>query len=77
MSLDEEVKYRTPVETAPDAIFLAETTTGQLLEANERAVTLLGYDRAALLGKSVEDIHSADTDRYTPKFAEAVRREPI
>jgi PAS domain S-box-containing protein len=78
MSLDEEVKYRTLIETAPDAIFLVDMNTGRIREVNDRAVELLGYDRSELLGEPVETIHpSEDTDRYVAKFAEAVQRESI
>jgi PAS domain S-box-containing protein len=54
MTLDEEVKYRMLIETAPDAIFLVDMNNGDIREVNDRAVELLGYDRSELLGEPVE-----------------------
>jgi len=78
MAIDDEVKYRTLIETAPDAIFLVDLETGRIREVNERATELLGYDESELVDRSVETIHpEEDIDRYERKFQETVEQESI
>jgi len=78
MSLDEEVKYSTLVETAPDPIFLIDMESGRIREVNNQATNLLGYDRTDLVGRPVQTLHpSEDLDRYAEKFEASVRREQI
>lgn len=78
MTLDDEIKYRTLIETAPDAIFLVDMKSGQVREVNEQVAAMLGYERAELVGRSVETLHpTEDLDRYVAKFQEAVQEESI
>jgi PAS domain S-box-containing protein len=73
MSLDDRVKYRTLIETAPDAIFLVDMSSGEVLEVNDQALGLLGYDREEILGRPVESLHpEKDVEKYVAKFGEAV-----
>ncbi len=46
---ESEARYRELFEAESDAIFLIDNETGQILEANQAAVSLYGYDREALL----------------------------
>jgi len=78
MTIDDEVKYRTLVETAPDAVFLVDMASGRIREVNDRVQELLGYSESELVGHPIEKIHPAeDTERYVGKFEESVRRESI
>jgi len=78
MSIDSEIKYRTLIETAPDAIFLVGMESGRVLEINERAAELLGYTESELLDKPIEQLHPAeDVERYLEKFNQTVDRESI
>jgi len=78
MPLEDEVKYETLVETAPDAIFLVDMTTGEILEVNSRVAELLGYAQADLRGQPIQRVHpDEDTERYLRKFQEAVDRGSI
>lgn len=66
-------KYRTLVEIAPSAIFLVDQQSGTIVEANDRAATLLGYDLGTLEGMNVIAIHpSDDTDRYEKLFERTI-----
>jgi len=76
--LDDEVKYETLVETAPDAIFLVDMTTGEILEINSRAEELLGYTQAELRGEPVRRVHPGEAaEQYERKFRDAVDRGSI
>jgi PAS domain S-box-containing protein len=78
MSLDDRVKYRTLIETAPDAIFLVDMNSGEVLEVNEQALDLLGYDREELLGRPVETLHPEENmDQYVGKFSEAINQGSV
>ncbi len=52
---DSEIRFRSLVEQAADAIFIHDQY-GRLFEVNEQACRSLGYSRDELLGLSVEDI---------------------
>jgi PAS domain S-box-containing protein len=56
---DSEQRYRTLFEKANDAIFL-ENVRDDIIEANERACTLLGYSRNELLGMKVPDLQAPE-----------------
>ena len=52
---ESEARFRTYVEHAPVAIFVADGA-GCYVDANPAALALLGYDRAALLERCIPDI---------------------
>jgi PAS domain S-box-containing protein len=52
-----EEKYRALYEDAPVAYFSARAKDGAILECNETAAHLLGYDREAILKMSVSDFY--------------------
>jgi PAS domain S-box-containing protein len=58
---DSEEKYRTLFEQANDAVFL-ETLDGRVLDVNERACDLLGYERQELLRLTVADFLPPEID---------------
>ncbi len=53
--IDSEIKYRTYIENAPLAIFIADEK-GQYIDVNPRACELLGYTKNELLALSIPDI---------------------
>jgi PAS domain S-box-containing protein len=60
-----ENKYEALLQQAPDAVFLVDTETATISEANEKAAELTGYTQSQLEGMSVLDLHpSAERDRY-------------
>lgn len=50
-----EEQYRSVVESAPDSIYV-HNAAGQILDVNETACTVLGYDRQELLAMSICEI---------------------
>jgi PAS domain S-box-containing protein len=73
MSIDDELKFRTLMEVAPDAIFFLDMQSGEVVDVNDRALELLGYDRADIVGEPVETLHPAENmEQYVAKFAETV-----
>lgn len=62
-------RYRTLLQTAPDPIFVADLDTGRIIEANERAATLLGRTCDELVGITQSDLHpSGDREQYVELF---------
>jgi len=62
-------QYRTLLETAPDAVFVADVETGRLVEVNEAATALLGYPERELRSMSQTDIHpEGEATRYQEFF---------
>jgi PAS domain S-box-containing protein len=56
---ENEEKYRSLLDNASDAIFLADME-GYLLEANRKAEELLGYSKEEILGTHIFRIHPAE-----------------
>jgi len=64
-----ENKYEALLQQAPDAVFLADTDTAIISEANEKAAELTGYERSELEGMSLLDLHPpTERDRYAQLF---------
>jgi PAS domain S-box-containing protein len=62
-------KYRTVMQTAPDATFVIGATTGEILEVNEAATELLAASESTLVGAHVTALHpSEETQRYRELF---------
>lgn len=57
-------KYRLFLETAKDAVFLADFTTGRILEANRQAGILLGRPVSELVGMHHSQLHPADEKKF-------------
>ena len=55
--MDSEEKYRKLFDEATDAIFLADAETGTILDCNQAASTLVGYEKSELLGKHESFLH--------------------
>ena len=53
-------RYRNLFETAPDAIFLADADTGQLLDANPAAEHLIGRSHEEILAMHQSQLHPVD-----------------
>ncbi len=70
---ESEEKYRKLVETANDAIFLADAETGTILDANRAAERLLGRARDEIIGMHQSGLHPpAERERYIRVFREHV-----
>ncbi|OLZ39619.1 histidine kinase [Natrinema saccharevitans] len=66
-------KYQTILEAVPDPVVVADAVTGEIVEVNERAGDLLGYDPHELVGRSQTDLHPPDErERYRALFEEYV-----
>ncbi|NMC68719.1 MAG: PAS domain S-box protein [Myxococcales bacterium] len=66
---ESEQRYRTLLETANDAVFLADVETGRLIEVNQRAVDLVGIPRERLIGMPHYKLHPPEEEeRYREIF---------
>lgn len=58
---ENEIKYRTLFDRSPDAIFLIslrnESSHWPIIDCNEAACRMNGYERSELLGKTIDIIH--------------------
>ena len=71
--LESEEKYRLLFKNADDAIFVADPETGTLLDVNESAEELTGYNRNELIGKHQTFIHPPEKlDYYNQEFLKSV-----
>lgn len=50
-------RYETFLNAAPDPIFVAETDSGELIEVNEAAETLIGEPRENIVGRDQQSLH--------------------
>jgi PAS domain S-box-containing protein/putative nucleotidyltransferase with HDIG domain len=71
---DAENRYRTLFHAATDAIFINDLE-GRLLEVNEQACRLLGYDREELLRLKVSDLVTPEDAARRPKLLEQLHSE--
>jgi len=72
---ENEEKYRKLIETAGDAIFVADCETGILLEANKKAEELLGMDADEIIGMHQSRLHpKEEAEKYEHIFADHVQK---
>jgi len=71
---ESEEMYRIVFEKASDAIFVADATTGQILDANQRACALVGRSHEILRQMHQIDLHPPEeAARYAAMFAAHLR----
>ena len=68
---ESERRYRSLVETANDAVFLADAETGVLLDVNQRAAELVGVPRERLVGMPHWKLHPPEEEQ---RYREVFRR---
>ena len=74
---ESEQKYYKLIESATDAIFLADKDTGILVDVNKAATKLTGKPRAELIGAHHTTIHPRlDKDFYSAMFKSDTTRKP-
>jgi PAS domain S-box-containing protein len=61
---ESEAKYRTLIEAANDAIFLADAKSGCIIDANKQAGKLLGLSRREIVGKHQTELHPKGEAQY-------------
>jgi len=71
-------RYQTLIETAPDPIFVADATTGQIIEANSAAEKLRGQPRAEIVGLHQSELHPpGDEEQYRALFENHVDEDGV
>jgi len=71
-----EEKYRRLVESSNDAIFVADTETGIVIDANEQAEAMIGLTRNKLIGMHQSELHPPEqTERYQKIFNDNIHDE--
>ena len=64
---ENETRFRSLFEGSPDAIFLADASSGIITRANEKASTLTGLTRDELVGKHFTSLHPEDQQEIIAK----------
>ncbi len=73
--LEREVKYKSLFEGAPDAIILADSVTGIIIDANPAATLLLKRSYDDIIKNHLSKLHSSDTINYNGyTFTEFIQR---
>lgn len=57
---ESERKYRSLIESAGDAIFLADAATGNIVDCNRKAEALLGRSKSEITGMHQSQLHPSD-----------------
>jgi PAS domain S-box-containing protein len=71
-------RYETLLEAAPDPVFVADAESGEILETNTAAETLLGRAREDIVGQHQSTLHPPDqTDLYQQLYEEHVQSEGV
>jgi PAS domain S-box-containing protein len=66
-------RYETLLEAAPDPVFVADAESGELLETNAAAESMLGKSRADIVGHQQSTLHPSDrVEQYRQLFEEQV-----
>lgn len=70
---ESENRYRTLLDIANDAVFVADAKSGTLVDANKRACALIGRSHGEVLGMHQSELHPPDqTGHYQQLFADSV-----
>ncbi|MEN8127972.1 MAG: PAS domain S-box protein [Planctomycetota bacterium] len=70
----DRLKYKHLVDNAPDAIFVADVETGQIIEANNKAAELLGVPVDQIIGMHQSQVHPPeDAEKYKVIFQEHIQ----
>lgn len=74
----DRLKYKHLIENAPDAIFVADTETGIILEANNKAAELLGFPLDQVIGMHQSQIHPPENvEKYSEIFRKHVQMKSV
>ena len=72
---ESEEKYAVLFENLNDAVFLADTQTGKILDTNKQGEAMLGRAREEIIGMHQSEIHPPGrTDEYRQRFAKHVQK---
>ncbi len=70
---ESEEKFRKLIETANDAIFIADTETGIIIDANKKAEELIGYSKDEIIGMHQTQLHPVEeSEKYGKLFKEHI-----
>ncbi|MGA1870508.1 MAG: PAS domain S-box protein [bacterium] len=75
---ESEEKYKCLFENANDAIFIADTTNGIIVDVNKKAENLLGRSREEIIGIHQSEIHpQSKAQYYKDKFRKHIQKGQV
>jgi PAS domain S-box-containing protein len=76
--MKKEAKYRSLLEAASDAIFIAEAKNWRIIDCNEKAEKLIGYNKSEILGINLLKMHlPAEHDRVKQSINDLINSGEI
>jgi PAS domain S-box-containing protein len=66
-----EEKFRSLIEMAGDAIFIADAETGIISDVNQKGTELMGWEASDLIGRHLSLLHPADDDDMYSRLIES------
>ncbi|MGE0486498.1 MAG: EAL domain-containing protein [Gammaproteobacteria bacterium] len=70
---ESQTDFRLLFENVNDAIFIRDTASGCIVDANEQAARYLGYSREALIGLHIASIYVADDERELERITAEIK----
>ena len=67
-------RYETLIESAPNPVFVADYETGEILETNAAAETMLGVSREGIVGRHQVQLHPSEQAEQYRRFFEEYGR---
>jgi diguanylate cyclase (GGDEF)-like protein/PAS domain S-box-containing protein len=74
---DSEARYRTVFQTSQDAITISRLEDGSFVDVNQAALSLFGFERKEVLGRSSLDLQIWPAPQDRRRFVEMLRRESV
>lgn len=72
-----EERYKSFIQNAADAIVIVDAESGMIVDFNQKAVDLLGYDPEELIRMSQSELHLPEIREQTAKNFESVARSEL
>lgn len=72
-----EDKFRSLVEMASDAIFIADAETGIITDVNKKGIELMGREASDLIGRHLSSLHPSDEEELYSRLIESNYSLPL
>ncbi len=75
--LESEGRFRDILRAVNDGIILVDPAAGKIIDVNDKAVKMLGYDRKELVGISIEKIHPKEMRQLEKTIKKVLSGSPV
>ncbi|MEN8262878.1 MAG: sigma 54-interacting transcriptional regulator [Nitrospirota bacterium] len=74
---ESEQRFKDIFRAVNDGIFIVDPEESRIVDVNDRAVEMLGYEREEMIGMKVEKIHPKEMDEIKKTLMEVIRGNPV